>query len=522
MIDATPALALYARWRLGVLHRQDPVAIQRQSLRRLVRRAAGTRFGRDHGFDRIRDVDEFQAAVPIRRYEDLWREYWQPAFPTLDNVTWPGRIPYYAVSSGTSSGATKYLPVTAEMCRTNRRAALDTLVWHLHRHPHSRPMAGKTLMLGGSTALKEPAPGVFTGDLSGIAALTTPWWVRPWTSPPRDLALESDWDRKLSSLARCGLTQPIRVLSGVPSWTLILLDRMAERQQAEGEAEGRAEGRADGPAGPLLPELELLVHGGVGWEPYRRSFAPYLEQTGAATAEVYPASEGFFAVQDQGSGEGLRLLVDTGLFYEFVPVEELDREQPTRHWVETIETGVNYALVVSSNAGAWANMVGDTVRFVDTDPPRLLITGRTSYMMSAFGEHIIGEEVENAVARAADAAGLAIEDFAMGAVFPERQGEVGGHLIFIEPKTSVDADRVAEVETRMAAVIDARLTERNEDWETHRSGGAGMAMPTVRLVAPGSFQDWMKRRGRLGGQNKVPRIVNDRDVFADLRGFMEG
>jgi hypothetical protein len=504
MIDATPLLRLYARFRARRLARQNAAAIQERTLRHLLRRAAATRFGRDHGFSGIDSRAAFQSAVPLRRYEDFWSSYWQPAFPNLIDISWPGRIPFFAESSGTSSGVTKFIPVTAEMIGSNRQAGLDLLAYHLRQRPRSRIFAGRNLLLGGSTALAERAPAVKSGDLSGIAAATVPGWARHFAYPPPDIARLTDWTEKMARLAEAAPQAGIRSISGTPSWLLLFFDELV-RRHTEGGAR-----LAD-----FFPRLELLVHGGVNFAPYRARFAEWLEGSHAETREVYAASEGFVASADRGEGEGMRVNLDHGIFYEFVPVGEIDAPQPTRHWIGTIEIGIDYAPVLTTCAGLWAYIVGDVVRFVSRDPPRLLVTGRLSYTLSAFGEHLTGEEIEGAVTAAAQAIGAGVRDFSAGALYPERTGEIGGHLFIIEFERPVAADELV----RFAETLDRDLMRRNLDYQAHRAGGFGLRPPEVIALRPGGFAEWMRRRGRLGSQNKVPRVIADPTLFADLRTF---
>jgi GH3 auxin-responsive promoter len=504
MIDATPLLRLYSRFRARRLARQDAVAVQEATLLRLLRRAAATRFGQEHGFARIRDRRAFQAAVPLRRYEDFWSAYWRPAFPLLDDCSWPGRIPFFAASSGTSAGATKFIPVTGEMLRSNRQAALDLLVHHLRQQPASHVFGGANLLLGGSTDLVERAPGVKSGDLSGIAAATVPGWARPFAFPPPEIARLSDWTEKMAQLAERAPAADIRSIAGTPSWLLLFFDELARRYP-----ERRAR-LAD-----FFPGLELIIHGGVNFAPYRARFAEWLEGSRAETREVYAASEGFIAAADRGEGEGLRVVLDHGIFYEFVPVAEIDAAQPSRHGIGDIETGVDYAPVLTTCAGLWAYVVGDIVRFVSRGPPRLLVTGRLSYTLSAFGEHLTGEEIEAAVTAAAAAIGAGIRDFSVGALYPERVGEIGGHLFVLEFEQPVAEAEIA----RFAAAIDRDLMRRNLDYQAHRAGGFGLRPPEILSLRQGGFAEWMRRRGRLGSQNKVPRVIADPALFADLRGF---
>ncbi len=505
MLDATPLFRLYAKWRLARIDRLDPIAAQERTLSHLLRLAANTAFGQAHDFAHLRTVGEYQRAVPLRRYDDFWRDWWQPRFPQLTDCTWPGTIPYFALSSGTSTGITKYIPLSRAMMRSNQRAGIDLLAHFMRDQPDSGLFAGRSFMLGGSTDVVPLAPGIFSGDLSGIAVKEMPRWARSRSFPPADLALIADWEEKVAKLAPAALKADLRLIGGTPSWLLIFFDRLAAlRPDSQGQL------------GALFPDLELLIHGGVNFAPYRQRFAELLAGSQAETREVYPASEGFIAFADRPGETGLRLTLDTGLFYEFVPLAELDSPNPTRHWLATVETGIDYAIVVTTCAGLWSYVVGDTVRFVETRPPRLIVTGRTSYMLSAFGEHVIDLEVEQAVAVAASAIGAAVTDFSVGALFPAKAGELGGHLYVVEFAGGVPDD-VAQA--RFTAALDASLQAANDDYRAHRSGGFGLRAPTLLPMLPGGFAAWMKQRGKLGGQNKVPRIVAGAALFADLRAF---
>ena len=504
-MDATPFLKLYAARRLRDLRLENVCDSQSGQLMSLVRRAAQTKFGYDHDFRRISSVGDFQAAVPLRRYEDMWREYWQPAFPVLKNCTWPGMIPFFALSSGTSAGASKYIPCSENMIRANSRAALDLLVHHAANRRATRVLAGKIFMLGGSTELTQLADGIYAGDLSGIAASRSSAWMRPFTFPPPELALIADWEEKVAAITAAILDQNIRAIAGTPSWLLIFFEHLfATRPQLPPRL------------GAFFPDLELLVHGGVSFAPYRPQFDRLLESSRAETREAYAASEGFIALADRGPADGLRLITDNGLFYEFIPVGELGSAKPARHWIRDVQTGIDYAIAITSCAGLWSYIIGDTVRFAETSPPRLVVTGRISYSLSSFGEHLTGEDVETAVAGAARAIGASVSDFAVGTIFPDAERSRGGHQYVVEfgspPFKPDDAKRFIEL-------LDQELCRRNDDYRAHRSGGFGMDSPRLLIVRRGTFEAWMKSRGRLGGQNKVPRIINDQGLFASLRDF---
>lgn len=504
MIDATAVLRVYAAGRARRLAIENAAAVQRQTLSRLLRRAATTRFGRDHGFERLHGSRDFAVAVPLRRYEDFWAEYWGPDFPILTDCSWPGLVPLYAATSGTSTGNTKFIPVTRAMLRSNRRGALDLLTHHLRARPQSRIFGGRNLLLGGSTALVERAPGVKSGDLSGIAAATAPRWARRYAFPTPAVARMTDWAEKMAAIAERAPAAEIRSISGVPSWLLLFFDELVRSHPGRG-----------GRIADFFPTLELLIHGGVNFAPYRRRFAEWLAGSDAELREVYAASEGFIAAADRGAGEGMRVVLNHGIYYEFVPVAEIGASAPTRHTVAGIETGVDYAPVLSTCAGLWGYIVGDRVRFVSRDPPRLIVTGRLSYTLSAFGEHLTGEEVEAAVGAATAAIGAELRDFAVGALYPERPGDIGGHLYVAEferPISRAEARHFVEA-------IDRDLAVRNLDYRDHRAGGFGLNPPQVMQLPPGGFAEWLRRHGKLGAQNKVPRIVADPTLFADLREF---
>ncbi len=502
MIDVTPVLRAYANRRRRRLATEESVAEQQRQLLSLVRSARWTKFGRAHGFERIDSVTAFQSRVPLRRYEDFWCEWWQPSFPRLTDVSWPGTIPYFAATSGTTTGATKYIPVSRPMVAANRRAALDILTHHLAVRPDSRVLAGRNFMLGGSTDLVRQAAGIHSGDLSGIAANEVPWWARRRYFPPRRLALIADWERKVDLLAPLSLEMDIRGLSGTPSWVLPFLARLAAL-------------RPDLPVRSTswYPDLELFIHGGVSFVPYRPQFEAIFAGSRVDMREVYPASEGFLGIADRAYGEGLRLLADNGLFFEFVPVDEIGAAQPTRHWLATVARGVNYAVVLSSNAGLWAYVLGDTVRFVSLRPPRVLMTGRLSYTLSAFGEHLIAEELEAAIQQAARRVTRQVTEYTVAAVFPTRPEERGGHSFVVEFASPVDEATIAH----FAEALDRALAIENADYRDHR---AGMRAPEVTAVGPGSFAAWMRQRGKEGGQHKVPRVIADQTLFAALQDFL--
>lgn len=498
--DTTPLARLLARRRRRLRASLDVAASQRATLRHLLRRAAETRFGRAHGFAAIDGVASFQRAVPLRDWEAFWREWWRAPFPLLDDVTWPGRIRTFAETSGTTSGRTRHVPVSRAMIRANRSAALSMLLADLDAHPRSRLFSGAALILGGSTDLRTLAPGVRSGDLSGIAAATIPLWAAGNVLPSRATALLPDWNRKLDAIVAETVGRDLRSISGTPSWLAILFERLLA-------AGGAA--RLD----RMFPDLKAVIHGGVGIGPYRARFERLLGPA-IRLVEAYAASEGFIA-HSAGGGGDLELVLGNGLFYEFVPVGELGSARPTRHWLGDAIEGVDYALVLASNAGLFGYVLGDVVRITDRARGRIVVAGRTAHTLSGFGEHVSGGELDRAIERAARATGCAVTDYAAAIRLPDDTSARGGHIFAVECD-GAEPDRQA-----FASVLDETLAAGNDDYAAHRRDGTGMLPPEIRFLPAGRFAAWMRARGRLGGQNKVPRVLERAAMDTLLAGGRE-
>lgn len=496
-----------ARVRARRLDNMDAGAVQAKILAKLVRKAAGTKFGRDHGFDRVESVADFQARVPLRDYEQFWDGYWKDAYPRLDDITWPGKIPYYALSSGTTSGATKYIPISKQMVRSNSRAAYTTMALFRNQFPKHRTFTGKFFFLGGCTDLRKQADGSLAGDLSGIATKELMLAARPYVFPPLDLSLIPDWSVKLQKLAERSVAEPITAISGVPSWVLKLFDVVKQVSGKKTIAE-------------VWPTLRVVIHGGTKFDSFRNTFRAEIGSDRVEFCEVYPCSEGFIATEDPRHRK-LRVVPDHNLFFEFIPAEQfsdgkLTTDKPTRHTLATVEPGVVYAVAVTTCAGLWAYLIGDTVTFESRTPPLIRFTGRTKNFLSAFGEHLIEEEVEQAVAKAAAEFGVLTADHHVGPVFPTDPAKPGHHLYLVEFRGPPPADL-----GRFAAAIDAELRRLNEDYDAHRVGDLTMLSPQVRAVPAGGFERWMKARGKVGGQNKVPRMDNTGALTKAIIGWLE-
>lgn len=498
------AFVQFARRRTRRLDRQSADKLQERMLFRLVRKARDTRFGRDHGFAAIRTVTDFQRQVPPRTYEQFWDDYGKQAFPRLGGMTWPGPIRYLALSSGTSTGSTKYIPLSPAMLASNRRGALTTLAWFRAAHPEAPLFTGRMFFLGGSTDLEAQGAGkptIWAGDLSGIMARELRPMFRPFAFPPLNLALERDWDRKVQLLAERSARLPITLVSGVPAWLLVLFERLRQITGRERITD-------------IWPHLRVVLHGGTCFEPYRGLFRRLIGE-GVSFVDVYAASEGFIAAEDPRHGL-LRLIPDHGIFFEFVPLDELDDARPTRHTTAEIVPGIQYAIVLSTCAGLWGYVLGDTVCFERRDPPLLRFTGRARQFLSAFGEHLIAEEVEKAVTKAARAADAEIVEFHVGPVFPEAAGEAGRHRYLVE------FARLPRDHAWFVRELDAALSDVNDDYRAHRAGDVAMQAPEVVSIRRGGFMDWMRSRGQLGGQHKVPRLDNAGRVGEEIMKWIGG
>lgn len=488
-------LARFARKRTLFLDAADPAALQERTLLKLVYKARNTRFGKEHDFAAIHSIADYQERVPVRDYEAFWTNYWQTSYPRLDNITWPGWNPYYALSSGTTSGTTKYIPISKQMLKSNRKAAFTTLAFHRFLFPDERLFNGRVFFLGGNTAMSRLDDGSRAGDLSAIAAVEVSSLLRPYTFPPMQVAGIPDWDTKLRLLAEQSVNLPITVFSGVPSWQLRLFDKLKSITGKSTIAE-------------IWPTLRIVIHGGTSFDPYREVFRREIGSDRVRFLEVYPCSEGFIATEDPRYNL-LRVVPDHGIFFEFVPLSEFDdnhgklkSDRPIRHTLANVETGIQYAVLVSSCAGLWSYLVGDTIAFEKRNPPLLRFTGRTKFFLSAFGEHLISEEIEKAIARAANDTAAEAQDHHVGPLFPSEPKQPGRHLYLIEfRKTPDDLERFARI-------IDEELSRLNEDYAAHRQGDLTMLAPTVTVVKPGGFEGWLRSRPNFSPQHKVPRMDN--------------
>jgi hypothetical protein len=409
------------------------------------------------------------------------------------------------------------------MLASNRRAATTMLAFFLAAYPRTNLFSGRIFFLGGSTDFRDLGKEsqrerrasltrfnfwpfnrpqqILAGDLSAIATRDVSDFLRPYTFPPLELALLRDWEKKMQLLAEQSAKLPVTLIGGVPSWLLVLFEKL---KQVTGKST----------IGDIWPTLQVVVHGGTRFDPYRTLFRQMIGYDSVRYLDIYPASEGFLAAEDPRY-QLLRLIPDNQIFFEFIPVEDLGKNKPSRHTVANLEPGVQYAVVLTTCAGLWSYLIGDTVCFEKRNPPLLRFTGRTKYFLSAFGEHLISEEVERAVTIAADQTDARVVDFHVGPVFPASPAIPGRHRYLVE---FAQAPAVLE---RFAVALDRTLCRINEDYEAHRKGDLTMLAPEVRRVPRGGFTEWMRSKGKLGGQHKVPRMDNSGEITEQLSAWLE-
>ncbi len=505
--------------------RDHTMRAQHATLRSLLSQAANTRVGREHDFGLIARIDDpaerlmaYRAAIPVRDWY-VWKDHIADMREGGEpDVLWPGRVELFAQTSGTTAGD-KYIPVSKAMLRSNYRASLDIFA-HLKNRGVSIPRltSGKCLFLGGSTDLSVNEHGIKTGDLSGLVTPLIRWPLNKIYSPGPDVALMSDWPAKIEAMAELTLGQDIRFISGMPSWALVLMKRVIELASERG--------RAASCARDVWPNLEVFVHGGVKYTPFEPRmnsvFSGDPETDLPQRLELYPASEAFIAIQDREGEPGMRLLSDGGNFFEFVPLENIDDPEPTAFTADECEKGQRYVVILTTCAGLWRYNIGDVVEFdsvpssisgrAGDGPPRLRIVGRHRHFINAFGENIIVEHIEEAVARAAAAAGVTVGEFTAAPVYPGSGARAGLQLaVEVEHKPGAD-----ESLARFAAAFDEAIKAVNVDYTTKRTDDLGMGPPTVTPIPPGSFHRWLESRGKLGGQHKCPRCANHREIIDSL------
>lgn len=473
---------------------------QRKWFRYLMSRARGTEFGKEHGLRHARTPADFAKQVPVQDYESL-RDGIHRMMMGQENVLWPGRVKWYAKSSGTTSDRSKFIPVTREnFQRCHAKGTWDTLTSLYDMLPDASVFYRKNLIMGGSLSKYDANPETRYGDVSAIMIHNLPWYAKPFLSPDMETALLYDWEEKITRMAAQCSKEDIGMFGGVPTWTIVLFRRILELTGKNNMLE-------------IWPNAQVYMHGGVGFRPYERTFREFFPSDDFIYQEVYNASEGFFATQDVRGSDDMLLLIDNGMYFEFIPEGEWSSEHPRAIPLHEVETGVDYALVISTNSGLWRYTPGDTITFTNTDPYRIRVTGRTQQYINAFGEEVMIDNVEKAIAMASDRHSARVAEFTVGPLYLDGS-QRGAHEWFIE-----FANAPADLQV-FRRTLDSALQEVNSDYAAKRSADLALELLHLKVVPTGTFTKWMAHRGKLGGQNKIPRVSNDRRYIDDLVRFL--
>ncbi len=474
-------------------------ALQMQALLRLTQKAKSTEWGREHGFDKIRTYEQFAASSPVNTYEDLKQAIDRMRQGERD-VLWPGQVRWYAKSSGTTADKSKFIPVSADGLKdTHYAGGTDAVVWYLRNTPHSRLFDGKALILGGSHAPNYNQPHSLVGDLSAILIENINPLVNLVRVPKKEIALLSDFEEKREKIAREAIRHNITNLSGVPSWMLSVMTRVLEITGKDNLAQ-------------VWPNLEVFFHGGVAFTPYREQYRALVPKDDMHYMETYNASEGFFGLQDDPTDTAMSLMLDYGVFYEFIPMDELESPTPRVLPLWGIETGRNYAILISTSSGLWRYMIGDTVRFTSKDPYKFVITGRTKFFINAFGEELIVDNAEVGLAEACRRTGAQVLEYSAAPVFMGTDGKCRHQWLVEFAKQPQDVDEFARI-------LDETLQQVNSDYEAKRYKDITLQPLELVVARPGLFHDWLASKGKLGGQHKVPRLSNGRTHIEEMLTF---
>jgi hypothetical protein len=476
-----------------IANRQNAVSDQEKIFKDLIKSATNTQFGKDHNFSQIKTHEEFTKAVPIRDYEQI-KPYIEKIKEGKHNILWKGKPAYFAKTSGTTSGI-KYIPITNDSIPNHINTARNALLCYMAESGNYAFANGKMIFLSGSPELERIAE-IPTGRLSGIVNHHVPKYLRTNQLPSYETNCIDDWETKLDKIVDETINQKMTLISGIPPWMQMYFDRLMERSGKK--------------IGELFPDFSIMVQGGVNFEPYK---AKLFESLGKKIdcIELFPASEGFFAFQDLPESQGLLLNTNSGIFFEFVPADEIFNQNPVRLSLAQVEINKNYALIINSNAGLWAYNIGDTIKFVSLNPYRIMVTGRTKHFISAFGEHVIGEEVENAALKAAEEHNVKLTEFTVAPFISTTKGQ-SYHQWFIEfeqPPADIN---------QFSFTLDNLMRKKNVYYDDLITGNILKPLQ-ITEVAKNGFINYMKAEGKLGGQNKVPRLSNDRNIADKLEAI---
>jgi GH3 auxin-responsive promoter len=480
-----------------------PHEVQEELFKKLIQTARYTEFGKQFDFSSIHTYEQFRERVPIHTYEKT--------FPYIDrlmkgeqNILWPSEIKWFSKSSGTTNARSKFIPVSQESLEDcHFKGGKDLLSIYVNNYPETKLFDGKGLAVGGSHQINEldPSASSYYGDVSAVIMQNLPPWAQFIRTPSLETALMGNWEEKIEKLARETIKENVTNIAGVPTWTVLLIQRVTDIAMKKNILE-------------IWPNLEVFFHGAVAFAPYRALFQSIIPSDKMRYWETYNASEGFFGIQDQQNSEELLLMLDYGIFYEFIPMEELEKENPKAVPLSEVELDKNYAMVISTNSGLWRYNIGDTIKFTSKFPYRIKISGRTKHFMNAFGEEIIVENAETAITKACEITGAVIDNFTAAPIYL-KEGKKGRHEWIIEFKIPpMNPDEFTRI-------LDETLRAINSDYDAKRAHNLALVEPKVHSAGEGTFYNWMKRRGKLGGQNKVPRLANSREYVDEILKMME-
>lgn len=475
--------------------------MQRRVLARLIKKGRQTLWGWEHGFDEIEDYEQFAQSSAINSYDDL-KAYIDRMRHGEKNVLWPGQVRWYAKSSGTTNDKSKFIPVSRDNLHdTHYQGGKDAVVWYLRNNPESRIFDGRALILGGSHQPNYNLPHSLVGDLSAILIENINPLVNLVRIPRKSTALLSDFEEKRERIAHEALDKDVTNISGVPSWMLSVLTRVVELSGKQNLSE-------------VWPNLEVFWHGGVAFTPYREQYRRLIPSAGMHYMETYNASEGFFGLQDDPNDPSMSLMVDYGVFYEFVPLDELGTENPTALPLWEVETRRNYAMVITTSSGLWRYMIGDTVRFTSVNPYKFIITGRTKSFINAFGEELIVDNAEQGLAIACRETGAEVREYTAAPVFMNEHGQCRHQWLIEFSREPNDIEAFADC-------LDKALQTLNSDYEAKRHKDITLQRLEIVTARRGQFDEWLKSQGKLGGQHKVPRLSNDRKIIESILSMNE-
>jgi hypothetical protein len=481
-------------WRIDAW-KNHPGDSQREVLQDLVTSAQYTEFGKKYNFSKLFSIKSFKKAVPIHEYDDI-KPYIKRIMDGEQNLLWNTPINWFAKSSGTTSDKSKFIPVSEESLQDcHYKAAKDVLTLYYNYNPDSDLLTGKGLVIGGSHNIHQVNEDVQYGDLSAVLLQNTPFWGSWIKTPELSIALMDEWEEKIEKLAESTIKENVTSISGVPTWTMVLFKRILEITGKNNISE-------------VWPSLELYIHGGVSFKPYREQFNRLIGKK-INYLEMYNASEGFIAAQENPEDEGLLLFVDHGIFMEFMPVSEYGKNEPETIGLRKVELGKNYALVISTNGGLWRYLLGDTVRFTSLNPYKIIVSGRVRHYINAFGEELIVDNTDRAISIASSKTNAIVNDYTAAPIYFSDNNN-GAHEWLVEfEKVPDDVDDFTKE-------LDVALKSLNSDYEAKRHKNIALRMPVMRVLKKGSFNNWLKSRGKLGGQHKVPRLSNERIFLEEI------